>query len=104
MPKGEGKKYQMNTKKRKTVYLQLVAMIDPVTPRADIVSNIVELAWLTGYPPPSKVIVDCDKFLAAFKSMIQADYGIMVKPITSRNTQANSILESVHQTKCHRQV
>ena len=30
--------------------------------------------------------------------MIQADYGITVKPITSRKPQANSILERVHQT------
>ena len=33
--------------------------------------------------------------------MIQADYGITVKSITSRNTQANSILEWVHQTISH---
>ena len=67
--------------------------------RADLLSNIVELAWLTRYPLPSKVIVDCgNEFLAEFKTMIQADYGITVKPITSRNPQANSILERVHQT------
>ena len=30
--------------------------------------------------------------------MIQADHGIKVKPIMSRNPQANSILERVHQT------
>ena len=29
--------------------------------------------------------------------MIQADYGITVKPIILRNLQANSILERVHQ-------
>ena len=66
---------------------------------ADLVSNIVELVWLTRYPLPSKVIVDCgNEFLAEFKTMIQANYGITVKPITSRNPQANSILERVHQT------
>ena len=31
--------------------------------------------------------------------MIQADYVIEVKPIISRNPQANSILERVHQMK-----
>ena len=67
--------------------------------RADLVSNIVELAWLTRYPLPSKVIVDRgNELLAECKSMIQAEYGITVKPITSRNPQANSILERVHQT------
>ena len=56
-------------------------MIDPVTgwieistipsTRADLVSNIVELAWLVRYPLPSKVIVDRGKeYLAEFKTMI----------------------------------
>ena len=37
--------------------------------RADLISNIVELAWLTRYPLPSKVIVDRgNKFLADFKT------------------------------------
>ena len=99
----------MTTKNRKTVYLQAVTIIDPATgwieihtvpsARADLVSNIVELAWLTRYPLPSKVIIDCgNKFLVEFKTMIQANYGIKVKLITSRNPQANSILERVRQT------
>ena len=57
-------------------------MIDPATDwieirtvvpsaRADLVYNIVELAWLTRYPLPSKIIVDCgSEFLAEFKTMI----------------------------------
>ena len=111
-PKGGGKKYQMTTKNEKTLYLQAVTMIDPATgwikictvpsTRADLVSNIVELAWLTRYPLPSKVIVDRGyNFLAKFKTMIQADYSITVKPFTSRNPQANSILEMIHQTICN---
>ena len=48
---------------------------------------------------PSKVIVDRgNEFLAEFNTIIQADYSITVKPITSRNPQANSILERGHQT------
>ena len=59
----------------------------------------VELAWLTRYPLPNKVIVDRGNvFLAEFREMITNDYGITVKPITSRNPQANAILERVHQT------
>ena len=59
----------------------------------------MELAWFTRYSLPIKVIVDHgNKFLAEFKTMIQADYGITVKSITSRKPQANSILERVHQT------
>ena len=48
-PKGRGKKYQMTTKNRKTVYLKVVTMIDPATgwiemcivpsTHADLVSN-----------------------------------------------------------------
>ena len=33
--------------------------------------------------------------------MTQTDYSIAVKSITSRNPQANSILERVHQTICN---
>ena len=84
-------------------------MIDPATgwieirtvpsAGADLVSNIVELEWLTRYLLPSKVIVDCgNEFLAVCKTKIQADYSITVKPITSRNPHTNSILERVHQT------
>ena len=39
-----------------------------------------------------------NEFLAEFRNMITDDYGIRVKSITSRNPQANSILERVHQT------
>ena len=92
--KGRGKKYQMTTKNGKAVYLQAVTMIDPATgwieirtvpaTRADLVSNIVELAWLPRYSLPSKVIVNCgNKSLVELKTMIQADYNIEAKPITS---------------------
>ena len=67
-PKGGGKKYQMTTKNEKTVCLQAVTKIDSAigwiesrmvpSTRADLVFNIVELAWLVRYPLPSKVIVD----------------------------------------------
>ena len=99
----------MTTKSGKSVYLQAVTMIDPATgwieirtvpsARADLVANQVELAWLTRYPIPNKVIMDRgNEFLAEFREMIINDYGITVKQITSRNPQANAILERVHQT------
>ena len=54
--------------------------------QADLVANQVELAWLTRYPIPNKVIMDRgNEFLAEFREMIINDYGITVKPITSRN-------------------
>ena len=67
--------------------------------RADLVANQVELAWLTRYPLPEKVILDRgNEFLAEFKELIEKDYGILIRPITTRNPQANAILERVHQT------
>ena len=93
--KGGGKKYQMTTKNGKTVYLHTVTIIDPAidwieictVPSAltDLVTNIVGLVWLTRYPLPSKVKVDRgNKFLVEFNTMIQADYGITVKPIPKK--------------------
>ena len=84
-------------------------MIDPVTgwfeikdiktKRADIIANVIEKTWLSRYPRPEKVICDRGKeFMAEFKKMIKEDYGIVQKLITTRNPQANAILERVHQT------
>ena len=64
--------------------------------RADLVANQVELAWFMCFPLPNKVIVDRgNEFLAEFRIN---NYGIMVKPISSRNPQPNAIIERVHQT------
>ena len=65
--------------------------------QADLVANQVELLWLTHYPLPNKVIVDRgNEFLSEFREMIINDYSIMVTSVTSRNPQANAILERVH--------
>ena len=69
------------------------------TKRADIISNVIEHTWLTRYPWPTQIIVDRGKeFMKEFISMIKNDYNIKRKVITTRNLQANSILERVHQT------
>ena len=66
--------------------------------RTDLIANQVELVWLTRYPLSNKVVVDRgNKFLAKFREMIINDYGITVKPITSRNPQPNEMFETVHQ-------
>jgi len=83
-------------------------MIDPATSwfemrqipdkRADTISNIVEQAWLTRYPWPTQIIFDRgSEFMAEFSTMVQKDYGIKKKPITTRNPQANAIIERIHQ-------
>ena len=99
----------MTSKIGKPVWLQAVTMIDPATgwieihmvpsAQSNLVAKKVELAWLSRYPLPDKVIMDRgNEFLAEFREMIFNDYSITVKPITSRNPQANALLERVHQT------
>ena len=101
VPKGDEKKYKMTTKSWKSVYLQAVTMIHPATgwieirtvpsARADLVANQVELAWLTHYSLPNKVIVDRgNEFLAKFSEMTINDYGITVNqlpPVTPKQMQ-----------------
>jgi hypothetical protein len=36
--------------------------------------------------------------MAEFAKMVKNDYGLKIKPITTRNPQANAIIERVHQT------
>ena len=85
-------------------------MIDPATgwfeirqipskDSATVANNIVEMAWLTRYPWPNQITYDRGtEFMAEFARMIKNDYGIKTKPITTRNPQANSIIERIHQT------
>ena len=62
--------------------------------QVNLVSNQVELAWLTRYPLPHNLIMDRGyDFLAELREMIIDDYGIMVKLITSRNPSANATLK-----------
>jgi hypothetical protein len=101
--------YTIKRKGKASLQLWCVTMIDPATgwfemrelndKKASTVSNEVELAWLTRYPWPTKVIYDRGtEFLAEFADMITNDYGIKKSPATVRNPQANAILERIHQT------
>ena len=48
---------------------------------------------------PNTIILDRgNEFLAKFREMITNDYGITVKPITSKQPQVNALLEQVHLT------
>ena len=101
--------YTIHRKDKEDLILHCVTMIDPATgwfeikeipnKRADTIANLVEQTWLVRYPWPQKIIYDRgSEFLAEFATMVQNDYGIRKSPCTSRNPQANSILERVHQT------
>ena len=89
VPKGDERKYKMTTKSVRSVYLQEVTMIDLATgwieictvpsARANLVVDQLQVAWLTCYPLPIKVIVDRgNEFLVEFREMIINDYGITV--------------------------
>jgi len=97
--------------KDKQVKLHAMTMIDPATgwfeivevpnKRADEISNLLETTWLTRYPWPTQVIMDRGReFNAEVAKMLRDDYGITKKLITTRNPQANSIVERVHKV-CH---
>ena len=84
-------------------------MIDPVTGSFEMaeiqekcsleIANKVELHWLNRYPHPTTLIYDRGgEFMKAFATMINDDYGIERKSITTRNPQANAILARHHVT------
>ena len=96
-------------KRKKALTLWALTMIDPATgwfemreistKSADIIANELEMAWLSRYPWPTQMIFDRgNEFKAEVAEMITKDYGIKKKPISTRNPQANVIVERVHQT------
>ena len=60
----------------------------------------VEMAWLTRYPWPDEIVYDRGtEFLGDFADMIKVDYPTITRvPITTRNPQANGVLERIHAT------
>ena len=87
---------ERKNKSKKPLSLWALTMIDPATrwfemreiktKSADSVANVLEQAWLTRYPWPTRMIFDRgSEFLAELCQMIKNDYGIKVKPITTRN-------------------
>ena len=100
--------YHFGNDKNK-IELHCLTMIDPATglfeitqiptKRADYVANYLEMSWLTRYPWPTEIVMDRGKeFAAEVRDMISEQYGIKRKLITTRNPQANAIVERVHKT------
>jgi hypothetical protein len=90
------------------ITLHCLTMIDPATgwfeiidvpnKRADEIANLLETTWLTRYPWPTEIRMDRGKeFAAEVASTLKNEYGIIRKIITTRNPQANSIVERIHQ-------
>ena len=89
--------------------LHCLTMIDPATgwfeiveiddKKADNIANMLEIHWLTRYPRPEEVVLDRGReFMKEVVSLFQDEWGIKRKPITTRNPQANSIVERTHAT------
>ena len=96
-------------KKHRNLILHCLTMIDPATGWFEIVpirnktaievANQAEMTWFTRYPWPTKIIFDRGtEFMGEFAKMCKEDYGLKKRPITTRNPQANAILERIHQT------
>jgi transposase InsO family protein len=63
------------------------------------VADICETTWSTRHPLPQRITLDRGtEFMAEFAKMVKNDHGLKLKPITTRNPQANAIVERVHQT------
>ena len=101
--------YTVKKEGKKEWKLHCLTMIDPATgwfeivaipnKQADEISNLLEQTWLVRYPWPQNVICDRGReFMAEVTEMLQEDYGVQVNRTTTRNPQANSIVERVHQT------
>ena len=80
-------------------------MIDPVTRWFEIVQyydkrtitilKLVETTWLSRYPIPIEIMYDQGKEFISYefrKSLIENEYGVTSKPITSGNPMSNAIL------------
>lgn len=91
------------------VDVNALTCIDPVTNLVEIVrienktaSNIArhfENCWLARYPRPNKCIHDNGgEFIGADFQVILEKNGIKDAPTTSKNPQANSVCERLHQT------
>ena len=94
--------------KENEVTLHAMTMIDPATgwfeivevpnQRADEISNALEHVWLTRYPWPTEIVLDRgNEFKREVLAMLKNDYGITMKLITTRNPQANAMVERIHQ-------
>ncbi len=84
-------------------------MLDPATGYFEIVripnkdsetvANKLEQTWFNRYPWPTEVVMDRGtEFMGEVARMLRVDYGIFRKPITTRNPQANAMVERAHQT------
>jgi len=108
-PYNFGVKNKKEPEKDTFVQLHCLTMIDPATglfecceimrKRADYIANHLEISWLTRYPWPTEIVMGKGReFALEVADLFKSEYGIHRKIITSRNPQANSMIERCHQT------
>jgi hypothetical protein len=67
--------------------------------QTDYTADLLEKVWLTRYPWPTEIICDSGKeFMAEVIDIFKDAYGIIQKPITTQNPQANAMVKRAHQT------
>ncbi len=91
------------------ITLHCLTMIDPATgwfeiieipnKSSDEIANLFEMTWINRYPWPAQVVMDRGReFMGDVIHLLKNEYGITRKPITTRNPQANAMVERAHQT------
>jgi transposase InsO family protein len=101
-------RYKIERKGKKCLKLWCLTMIDPATGWLEMeqisnktaakVADICETTWFARHPLPQRITLDrSTEFMAKFAKMVKNDYGLKLKPIMTRNPQANAIIERVHQ-------
>jgi hypothetical protein len=101
--------YKIERKGKKDLMLWCLTMIDPATgwfemeqisnKTAAEVADIYETTWFTRHPLPQRITLDRGtEFMAEFAKIVKNDCGLKLEPVTTRNPQANAIIERVHQT------
>ncbi len=64
-----------------------------------MVADVVECTWFMNYLWPLTMVIDIGtEFPAKFAEMILKDFCATKKVFTTKNPEANSIIEHVHQT------
>jgi hypothetical protein len=104
---------QIRRKGKKTSRLQAITLIVPATgwfemvesetETADVVTNEVEIAWLSRHPWPMRITCDHGSEFTGreLQHLIEEECDIEAKPSSERDPQSNAILERTHQTICN---
>jgi hypothetical protein len=62
-------------------------------------ANLLEQTWFNRYPWPEEIVCDRGReFMDGINDLLKKEYNIVKKMITTRNPQANSMVERAHQT------